>query len=267
MFNNLIESQSHRTEFKRRGRFLAVTAAVYTLLFFAAGIGSIYAYDATLEAQSDDLMVLNWVPPVAVTPASAPRPVQPIRRSSTPLARVDPKATISQRTVAVANTNNPNLVPTNVGTIASQIPPVTGAFRIGPQNVDPPGAGTPGGCATCNGSNPVNVELVDTPPVAVKPPTPTTRTLTSTLLLSKVLSMPKPAYPAMAKQIHVQGQVNVQILVDEQGKVISAHAVNGHPLLLGAASQAALQARFTPTVLNGQPTKVQGVITYNFVLQ
>ena len=36
---------------------------------------------------------------------------------------------------------------------------------------------------------------------------------------------------------------------------------------LQRAEQAAQRARFTPTTLNGQPVKVQGVITYNFVLQ
>jgi len=71
----------------------------------------------------------------------------------------------------------------------------------------------------------------------------------------------------MAKQIHLQGAVNIQILVDEQGKVIAAQVVNGNAMLAGAAKDAAMRARFTPTVLNGQPVKVQGVITYNFVLQ
>jgi len=41
--------------------------------------------------------------------------------------------------------------------------------------------------------------------------------------------------------------------------------VSGHPLLRGAAEQAARGARFSPTLLSGQPVKVSGVITYNFV--
>ena len=71
----------------------------------------------------------------------------------------------------------------------------------------------------------------------------------------------------MAKQIHLQGPVNVQILVDEQGKVVSAQIVSGNPMLTPAAKEAAMRARFTPTILNGQPVKIQGVIIYNFVLQ
>ena len=71
----------------------------------------------------------------------------------------------------------------------------------------------------------------------------------------------------IAKQAGIHGPVNVQILVDEQGKVISAQAVSGSPMLTFAAREAAMRARFTPTILNGQPVKIQGVIIYNFVLQ
>jgi protein TonB len=59
----------------------------------------------------------------------------------------------------------------------------------------------------------------------------------------------------------------VQILIDEQGRVISAKATSGNPLLQGAAVQAAYRALFTPTILSGKPVKVTGSITYNFVLR
>src|SRR6266849_8178727 len=65
MFANLIESQSHGKEFKRRGRFVLATAAAYTVLFFVAGIVNICAYDARLESQTTELVVGYWVPPIA----------------------------------------------------------------------------------------------------------------------------------------------------------------------------------------------------------
>jgi protein TonB len=89
----------------------------------------------------------------------------------------------------------------------------------------------------------------------------------SKVLNSQAISLPKPIYPQMAKQIHVQGLVNVQVLIDENGRVVSAKAVSGHPLLIPEAQKAALQARFSPTMINEQPVKVSGVITYNFVMQ
>lgn len=78
-------------------------------------------------------------------------------------------------------------------------------------------------------------------------------------------SLPKPAYPAAAKAVNAQGAVNVQIVIDEEGNVLSATAVSGHPLLRSASEEAAKAAKFRPTLLSGQPVKVTGVIVYNFV--
>lgn len=62
-------------------------------------------------------------------------------------------------------------------------------------------------------------------------------------------------------------QVQVQVLIDVDGTVIAAAAVSGHPLLFGASVAAARNARFSPTKFNGEPVKVTGVISYNFVAQ
>ena len=87
------------------------------------------------------------------------------------------------------------------------------------------------------------------------------------VLNGKAVSKPAPLYPPIAKAARAQGTVTVQIVVDEDGDVISAAAVSGHPLLQQAAVAAARQAKFSPTRLSGEPVKVSGVITYNFVLE
>jgi TonB family protein len=86
------------------------------------------------------------------------------------------------------------------------------------------------------------------------------------VLNGKAISKPQPLFPPIAAAARAQGTVVVQVTVDEEGRVISARAVSGHPLLQQAAVQAAHQARFSPTRLEGKPVKVNGVITYNFVL-
>jgi TonB family protein len=85
-------------------------------------------------------------------------------------------------------------------------------------------------------------------------------------LNSEALLLPKPRYPQPAVQIGLQGLVNVQVLIDETGKVVSAKAVSGHPILVPDAQRAAMQAKFSPTIIGDQPVKVSGVITYNFTL-
>jgi len=87
------------------------------------------------------------------------------------------------------------------------------------------------------------------------------------VLNGKAISLPKPDYPAIARAARASGTVTVQIVIDGRGCIESAHAIGGHPLLQAAATQAAQQACFTPTLLSGQPVKVKGVITYNFVAQ
>lgn len=87
------------------------------------------------------------------------------------------------------------------------------------------------------------------------------------VLNSKATSLPTPPYPPIAKAAKASGTVVVQVTVDENGNVISARAVSGHPLLQAAAVVAARSAKFSPTRLSGQPVKVSGVITYNFAPQ
>lgn len=85
------------------------------------------------------------------------------------------------------------------------------------------------------------------------------------VLNGKALSLPLPSYPAAARAVKASGAVTVQIVIDEEGNVVSAQAVSGHPLLRAAAESAAREAKFTPTTLSGQPTKVSGALVYNFV--
>jgi len=91
------------------------------------------------------------------------------------------------------------------------------------------------------------------------------KTVSGGVLNGKATALPLPDYPAAAKAVNAGGSVSVQISIDEQGSVISAKALSGHPLLRGAAEKAAMGALFAPTSLNGEPVKVAGVLTYNFV--
>ncbi len=80
------------------------------------------------------------------------------------------------------------------------------------------------------------------------------------------ITLPKPVYPATAREAKVSGTVTVQIVIDEDGNVVAAKAVSGHPLLHDAAVDAALQAKFAPTKIDGEPVRATGVLTYDFVL-
>lgn len=88
----------------------------------------------------------------------------------------------------------------------------------------------------------------------------------SDVLNGRAVELPDPVYPNAARAVGATGLVSVAVVIDEAGKVIGASAVSGHPLLRAAAVSAARAARFAPTVLEGQPVRVKGTLTYNFVL-
>lgn len=85
------------------------------------------------------------------------------------------------------------------------------------------------------------------------------------VLNGKATALPKPVYPQTARITRPSGPVSVQILITETGEVFSAEAKSGDAQLRKSAETAACGARFSPTLLSGQPVKVSGVITYNFV--
>lgn len=266
MFNNLIESSSHTREFKRRGSFVFFTTVTYALLFVVAGVISIYAYDARLDDQNTEIVTMLSPVDLPAAPVTVTHSAPPKNNNNRPTEVI--------RQVAMASVNHPEIVPTTTSVTPNKNLPVPdhGAFRIGDHDsgpVEPSGPAGPGTGGNGPGAStgPAVVEIVTPPPPLppVHPPAP--RVVSKGVITGLALSLPKPAYPAIARQARAFGAVNVQVLIDESGKVISAKAVGGHPLLLAAAQQAAYGARFSPTKLGEQAVKVSGVITYNFLLQ
>lgn len=92
----------------------------------------------------------------------------------------------------------------------------------------------------------------------------TPKIISTGVVNGKAIELIKPPYPPAGRVVRASGAVTVQVVIDEQGSVVSASAVSGHPLLRAAASAAAMKSKFTPTILSGQPVRVTGVIVYNF---
>lgn len=88
------------------------------------------------------------------------------------------------------------------------------------------------------------------------------------VLNGRAVRLVQPAYPLAARTDHASAQVRIRVIIDENGKVISAEPINFgpvHPALVAAAQDAARRSVFTPTYLSGVPVKVSGIIIYNFV--
>jgi protein TonB len=264
MFNNLIESCNHSENYKRKGSFFLATTAIYAVFLASAGIASVFAYDAHLENQSLELVSLLTPVPVDKQDAPKPQPAKQIKNSG-------PKE--AQRTELIARVDNPYKLPETVSSIKSKTPevPVNIPVRIGTTNYDPDPSdvGSPTGSNTTDNntvSNNKPLVIEDTPPPIVKKPDPPkVPPLVSKGVVNGIAKhLQTPNYPQIAKAAGIKGQVKVQVLIDENGKVVSANVVSGHPLLSAAALQAAKQSSFTPTKLSDVPVKVSGFILYNF---
>jgi protein TonB len=265
MFTNLIESTSHAQDFKRRGSFVLFTTVTYFLLFAIAGVASIYAYDARLEDQNTEIVVM-------LSPFDLPAPAPAPARSTTPPRGQTLTNEVPQRAIRMASVDTPQVAPERTSATPNKNLPIPqGSYLITGRDVDPigppSGSGHGGSAVAGTGSMPA-IEVGTPPPLPPVVEKPKPQMIHKSVVLNgEALSLPKPPYPAIAKQLRIQGPVNVQVVISETGKVISAKAVSGNPALTAAAQQAALQARFSPTTLGEQPVKVSGIITYNFVLQ
>ena len=75
-----------------------------------------------------------------------------------------------------------------------------------------------------------------------------------------------PSYPQIAKAGRVTGSVTVYMVVNEKGEVESVQRAEGPVQLQQAAVEAARRWKFNPTVVDGQPVRVSGHLSFNFAL-
>lgn len=90
------------------------------------------------------------------------------------------------------------------------------------------------------------------------------KTISAGVVNGRAIDLVVPKYPKSARTMNVYGVVDVQILIDETGTVISAEAISGHPLLRPTSVKAALESKFTPMTLSGETVRVNGIIVYRF---
>jgi len=261
MFENLVESNSHKDDIARKGSFIGVTLLVYAVLLLAFFVAGIYWYDNHLDQMELELTTL--VAPVPVPQA----PKQEQKQEEAKPQKVEQNVDV--RKELIADVAESRLPPKEISAKASDVPPVrsnvTTVLGGSNSNAQAPMPAGPGSGAVTTTT--AKVQIADEPPPPAATPTPPRAPISGGVLNGKAINLPKPAYPPIARAAHAAGTVVVQVLIDENGSVVSAHAVSGHPLLQAAAVGAARQARFSPTKLSGQPVKVTGVIQYNFVAQ
>lgn len=103
-------------------------------------------------------------------------------------------------------------------------------------------------------------------PAEVRPEIPH-RLLVTHLEPAMLIRRIEPIYPALAKQIHREGQVELRAVIATDGTIQSLEVVSGDQLFLRSATDAVSQWRYRSTVLNGQPVEIETYITIIYTLQ
>ena len=193
-----------------------------------------------------------------VQPASATPPAV----SSSPAAKTNADAKTEPKPVASATNGNHAAAPAKTQVAALPVAnTLTNMIPVSNRGGSMQG-GVDGALASSS-SAVVKVESAGEPPVPPMPK-PLMKPVSGGVLNGTATELPKPIYPDIARHARATGMVSVEVVIDETGKVISARAVSGPPLLRDAAVKAAKLARFSPTKLSGQPVKISGVVNYNF---
>ena len=131
----------------------------------------------------------------------------------------------------------------------ADLAPALGGGQIAPVGGDSLGGGLAGGAAK--------------QPVAPPKPLP----VGGDVQQAKLISSTPPMYPPLAKTQHIEGNVRVDALVDETGRVSSVKVVSGPTLLHQAAMDAIRQWKYQPATLDGKPVPMHLTVTLQFRLQ
>lgn len=131
-----------------------------------------------------------------------------------------------------------------------------------PAGIPNPGASVP--CPTCIAIADTRIQPERPPDLQPQPPKRIVMThLEPAMLTHRV----EPDYPALAKQTHREGRVELRAVIATDGSIQSLQVVSGDALFLQSALAAVRQWRYRPTILNGQPVEIDTFITVVYSLQ
>jgi protein TonB len=275
MLDQLVESRNTSAENTRRSEFLLGTLVILVTVLVGAWVYSLFNKEYGMG--TGDLDLGQLVAPVALPedePPPPPEPEQKPERQQTTsnnekptvvekIARMDESL---DKVVDLKDARKLNSSPLSKSEAKDYSEGAENKYAGRSDRTD--GDSNGGGLGN---KQPTTAPEEKEPEVAVKKPEPKPepkpipKTISGGVVNGKATNLVKPAYPAAARAVRAAGAVNVQVTIDENGNVISASAVSGHPLLRAAAVGAARSSKFSPTMLSGQAVKVTGVIVYNFV--
>jgi TonB family protein len=94
----------------------------------------------------------------------------------------------------------------------------------------------------------------------------TVRHVTQEEALKAATSKPQPDYPPMARQLRLQGKVELEVSITSTGAVDNVKILTGNPALTGQAANTLKRWRFDPFLSDGKPARAVAVLAFSFKL-
>ncbi|MGH9503717.1 MAG: energy transducer TonB [Terriglobales bacterium] len=152
----------------------------------------------------------------------------------------------------------PRQIPPAVSMVTETTPP--------PPMVDPNAIGADRGVGDLRGRGTVLDSILGANQILVSPPPGVHHPPMSHMMEGNLVYRVQPDYPALARQVRVQGRVVLRAMISREGSIENLQVLSGHPMLVQAAVDAVRQWRYRPYVLNGEPVEVETEVTVKFVL-
>ncbi|QQS41556.1 MAG: TonB family protein [Acidobacteriota bacterium] len=268
MFEKLVESDGRPSRSRARATLLTASSLIVASFVAFTVVFSLFNHTLAMGAEPGDIARL--LSPVSPDIEPENRPATDDKPESADRTKSPERTELVQRSQDV-----PVSVPDKVSNVPSTVFPMPiGDVKLSNRNWDPPSGVTnrgssseEGGFGQSNGDKSENSdkttlkierEVVPEPPKINRPPEHIG------IVNSKAIHLDKPVYPAIAKQMGIKGSVKVQVLINTEGRVVSASAIEGPPVLRRVSVDAAKASRFSPTIVNTTPVSVRGIIIYNF---
>ena len=92
------------------------------------------------------------------------------------------------------------------------------------------------------------------------------RRLTQEEAVKVAVTKPQPEYPPVAKQLKIQGRIELEVFVDAAGLVDNVKVLTGNPALTGTAVNTLKRWRFEPILADGKPVRAVAILSFSFKL-
>jgi periplasmic protein TonB len=221
---------------ERRARLIKRRALFVSIAFQSVVITALILYPLLAKSERISLKNMTPIPPYqAVHHHAATRPAAPVTQQRFHACMVCPTAPLRP------------IRPTD---------PAPPSDPIEPDGPDVPGIPHSGVDHSIGAAPPpLPPRQIDRPVVRER------RHVSELVQMARLDHRVEPVYPALSKQMHLEGQVELHAIIGTDGSIRSLTAVNGHPLFIQSAMDAVRQWHYQPTILNGTPVEVETTIT------